>query len=164
MRKNICLMVGLLLGVWIQSATAGDDPQSIHIQGAWVREAPPVAEVLAAYLSIENSGPLLRVLTGATSLSFERVEIHKSMVHNGMVHMQKQEKVEIPPQDRVVFNPGGYHFMLTGRKGSLPAGSQVELTLFFQNGEKKLVVAEVRKSASAGGQQQMDHSQHGMVH
>jgi hypothetical protein len=59
----------------------------------------------------------------------------------------------------VEFKPGGYHFMLMGRKQPLRAGDKVDLTLTFSNRTELVTTAEVRKNMGHGA---MDHSKHSM--
>lgn len=159
MWKNFGILVVLLFTIGNQIATAKGGSQTISIHDAWVREAPPTSKILAAYMVIENTGNQLRILTGATSPFFEKVEIHQSMMHAGMFHMQQLEKIEVAPHKSVVFKSGGYHLMLIGGQAPLRVGDQVELMLGFDNGEKMRVSAAVRKAATNGGaHQQMDHS------
>ena len=151
---------GLTVLLVMSAATAGD--HGIKIHDPWVQEAPPVTKVLAAYMTLENTSDQPLTITGSSSPAFERVEIHKSEMHEGMASMKHQKNLEIPPHGRVELKPGGYHFMLMGRKHPLHAGDKVEIILSFSDGTKTTVTAEVRKAMEHGEHKAMDHSKHEM--
>jgi copper(I)-binding protein len=120
---------------------------NIRVDDPWVREAPPNVKVLAAYMIIENPTSEQRILISATaSSSFKSVEIHKTVIKDGMMQMRHQPQLIIPPKSQVVLKPGSYHLMLMGLKKSLIAGDKVDLTLKFANGEEISIAAPVRKS------------------
>lgn len=99
-----------------------------------ISEAPPVTGVAAGYMELRNSGGTTLTLTGVSSPEFERIEMHESMVHDGMSSMHKLEQVDIPARDSVSFAPGGLHFMLFGKPPLPRAGEIVPVTLRFSDG------------------------------
>jgi len=120
---------------------------NIRVDDPWVREAPPIVKVLAAYMIIENPTSEQRILLSVTATSrFKSVEIHKTVIKDGMMQMMHQPQLIIPEKSRVVLKPGSYHLMLMGPKKSLIAGDKVDLTLKFANGDEFSIVAPVRKS------------------
>jgi hypothetical protein len=104
-----------------------------------------VAKVLAAYMTIENQGSTVRVLTGANSPSFDEVMFHGTKIRDGIAEMYHLHDVEIRPGESAVFAPGGNHLMLMGLKQPLRAGDHVVLNLDFRTGRSVSVSAEVRK-------------------
>lgn len=135
----------------------------IEIKDAWVREAPPNARVLAAYMDIENHTSTQKSLTSATSAAFGNVEIHQTIEKDGVASMEKVEKIDIPAQGKVTLGPGGLHMMLIDPKQVLKAGDKVNLTLMFTDGSKSIIDASVKK-LSGGDHDHMhmhnDHAQH----
>ena len=124
-----------------QTAWAG----TLSVSDAWVREAPPAAKALAAYMVITNTGKETVHLKGADCRDFATVELHQSMMHQGMMHMMGVESLEIPPGQAVHLKPGGYHLMLMEPERQLRAGDQVQLQLYFASGEQLPVDAVVQK-------------------
>jgi periplasmic copper chaperone A len=124
----------------------------ITVTGAWVAEAPPGVQVMAGYLKIVNDGAATAVLVGATSPDFERVELHRTVIRNGVARMLHESRLPIPAHAAVVFEPGGRHLMLIGPRRALKAGDRVPLTLQFADGAVLHSTAEVRSplAASAG--------------
>ena len=49
---------------------------SVEISEQWVREAPPNARVLAAFMVIDNQSPESQTLVSVSCDDFERVEMH----------------------------------------------------------------------------------------
>ncbi len=120
--------------------------QSVQISEQWVREAPPNAKVLAAFMMIDNQSEETQTLVAVSSPDFERVEIHQTVEHDGMMHMQQQEQLVIAAKQQVMLKPGSYHLMLMELKRPLIVGDKVELTLKFANKEELVITTPVRKS------------------
>lgn len=125
-----------------QSVWAGD----IHATNAWIREAPPSAKALAAYMVITNSGKESVQLKGADCSEFESVEVHRSMMENGMMHMMALESLAIAPGTSALLEPGGYHLMLIEPRKHFQAGDQVQVRLHFDRNEDLAVQAVVKKA------------------
>ena len=132
----------------------------IQIKEAWIREAPPNAKVLAAYMTIENHTKTKKTLTTIKSSSFARIEIHETIEKDGMASMQQRQTLEIASQGSVTLAPNGLHFMLFDSNQALKAGDKVQFTLIFKNGSRSIVSLEVKKAT--GGHEHHDHG--GMDH
>lgn len=154
------ILAALMLGFFAPGASADGD---IQIQDPWVQAAPPSAKVLAAYLEIKNNGKKQQALTGISSPAFGQIEIHRSVIHGNMAHMEHLKELVIPPNASVVLQPGGLHLMLMDAKTSIHIGDPVPMTLTFGNGETLAVTATVRSGKMTGMEDhgQMDHSAHG---
>lgn len=138
--------IGILLGVIVcQSAAWADD--AISIENAWVRDAPPHAEMSAGYLTIENHSAQTRTLTSLSSPQFKKVEAHKTEIVNGQVRMTREDKVIIPAHGSLKFEPGGYHLMLIHPLHELNKGDKVELRLQFKDAPPMAIHAPIRESA-----------------
>jgi copper(I)-binding protein len=90
------LVAGLALSALTWSS-AGRAADALTVEDAWVREAPPHAEMSAAYLTIKNETSQDHTLVGVSSPQFQKVEIHSTRMMNGMVHMQMMKEVAIAP-------------------------------------------------------------------
>lgn len=138
------------LSVFATKVAAG-----IDIIDAKVRLLPPGVPNTSAYMKIKNTDTQDRVLLAASSPVVKRVEIHNNVLENGVMKMQKQEKLILKQGETFKLQPGGYHLMLLGVKSALKAEQVVPITLVFQNGEKVVVKAEV--SADIGKQHHHHH-------
>lgn len=127
MRRPFLLAAMLVLGV--QPALAGEPP--VVIENAWIREAPPGATVLGAYMTVRNQGAredrLLRVETPAAG----RVEIHEMAGQNGVMRMRPMAYLKLPAGQTAVLQPKGTHMMLMDLKRPLKAGMRVPMTFHF---------------------------------
>lgn len=131
--------------------------ETLRVSGAWVREGPPNAVVLAAYMRIENRSASDAVVVGTSSPQFQRVEIHRTEVRDGIARMLPQERLRIPAGAAIELQPGGLHLMLIQPAQRLESGAQVEIELQLDGGRRQQVAAEVRPAANSSG---TDHSQH----
>ncbi len=133
----------LLLALVFQAVSA--DQQNVTITNAWVNESPPTVRVNAGYFKIENHENFPMTLIRVTSTDYERVEIHRSIVSNGIAKMELQNSVNIPENSRLIFSPGDYHLMLYQAIKPLKAGELVSLLLHFEDGIVIPVTAEIRR-------------------
>lgn len=151
------ILAALLLGFVASSAAADSD---LQVKDAWIQAAPPGVKVMAAYLEIKNNGKQQQTLTGVSSPAFGKIEIHRSVIHGNMAHMEHQKELPLPPGASVLLQQGGLHLMLMGVKKPLATGDQIPMTFVFGNGAKISVSAIVR-SGKMEDHGQMDHSGHG---
>ena len=110
----------------------------ITIENAWVRSAPPVATVLAGYMTIHNHSDKAVTLTAVNSPAFESVELHRTMMHNGMMHMEAINSLVIEGNATVKFEPSSYHLMLNNPKQKINTGDTIPFTLSFDGATQKV--------------------------
>ncbi len=139
---------GLLAAVLLL-ITRAVDAAGLHVDGAWVREAPPGAAMLAAYLVVHNDGDRPRTLVSVDSPRFDFVMLHRSRVVDGVAHMEHVEQITIAPAGRVALQPGGYHLMMPAPEPPPRVGERIPLRLHFQDGETLQVEAPVRRAGDA---------------
>lgn len=138
-------------------ATATVQAGSITINDAWIREAPPGMMMLAGYMVVNNSSDEARAIVSASGADFGYIELHRSMIKDGMARMIPQENIPVPAQGSVELKPGDYHLMLMEPKKALKAGEESSLTIVMDNGETITLAVPVRK---AEGGMQMNHEHH----
>jgi periplasmic copper chaperone A len=120
---------------------AGD----VSVTDPWIREAPPGAKALSAYMKISNNSTEPVTLKSVSSPDFPMIRIHQTKMHEGMAHMQKQASLQIDPGESVTLEPNSYHLMLMHPVRSLQAGDEVKFQIQLSNGELLDVKAIVRK-------------------
>lgn len=130
-------------------ATQAAGAAGLRVDGAWVREAPPGAAMLAAYLVVHNDGGRPRTLVSVDSPRFDAVMLHRSRVVDGVARMEHVEGIRIPPGGRVALQPGGYHLMMPAPEPPPRVGERIPLRLHFQDGETLRVEAPVRRAGDA---------------
>ena len=126
-------------------ADFNDDTLSVH--NAWIREAPPNAKTLAGYLVVKNGGSEQRRLIGVASPAFESVELHRTVVTEGIARMVPQDHMPVPADGSLELKPGDYHLMLLRPSKALRAGDEVPVNLEFDNGKTLSVTMRVRKAS-----------------
>lgn len=118
---------------------------TLNIDNAWIREAPPGMQMMAGYFKATNSSDKEIAIVSATSPAFGSIEMHKTEVIDGTARMIEQKTVVIPAQGSLEMKPGSYHLMLMMPTAPLKAGEQVKLTLMMDDGSAHEVAYEVRK-------------------
>ncbi len=118
----------------------------LSIENPWIREAPPNARVLAAYLVIHNNSDAPVAITDVTSPACGSAMMHPTVEENGLSRMVHLGRVEIPPHGEVRFAPGGRHIMLFDPEKRFRAGDKVPLVLHMDNGICNFFDATVRKT------------------
>lgn len=150
MRTSFPFLLALCLLSTTQSYAGS---AAIDVTEAWISEAPPSISINAAYLLIENHSDRSISLLKVDSPDFERIEIHRSVLSEGIANMQLQTQMDIAANGQVQFAPGNYHLMLFNPHKPLRAGDFTALTLHFSDGIHISVDAEVKRL-------QLDHSYH----
>ena len=121
---------------------------NIIIENSWVRAAAPGTKVMAAYMTIENNSvkPIEMDIEKIISKGFKKTEVHKSSL-NDMMTMEKIDTIIIKPNESLVLEPGGLHFMLINPEAVPEKNTAVEMLIFFKNENETEVIrieAEVR--------------------
>lgn len=143
--RRLLLGASLALGLGGPVLAAVPTPPVVQVTGAWIREAPPEAPSMAAYVTIINNGPRDLKLEGVVSPRFERVEMHVVVEEDGLVEMQEVPGFTVKPKERLELRPGGAHLMLMGPKGQPGLGERVPLTLNFGPAGKLTISPVVSK-------------------
>jgi hypothetical protein len=118
--------------------------EEITVENAWVRSAPPVATVLAGYMTIQNHSDKAITLTAVNSPAFESVELHRTTLHGGMMHMEAIKFLVIEGNSSVKLEPNSYHLMLNNPKQKISTGDTIQFSLNF-DGATKQVSATVKQ-------------------
>lgn len=129
----------IIFGFWFFLLTIGSASAetigSVTALSAWVREAPPGASVMAAYMTLSNVADHSKVLVSVGAKEFERAELHETVFESGHAIMRRVSSLTIPPHGQITLSPGGYHVMLIRPQRSFPEGSQVSMELKFKDGD-----------------------------
>lgn len=128
---------GLALALALAAASADADPHQVRkgditISSHVVRASIPGSPNSAAYMVVANSGATPDALLAARCACAASADIHKTEDMHGMSTMVSAAPVIVPAHGQVVFQPGGYHVMLTGLKEPLRDGGQQAITLVFK--------------------------------
>ncbi len=136
------LMMGLLFGAHAVAGTAADD---ISVSDPYVRAMPPGQPTSLAFMGITNNSSKDHAVLDAEGTVAKMVQLHTHTMKNGMMHMHKVEKIDLPAGKTVMLQSGGLHVMLMGLKQDLKPGDMVAINLVFEDGSKKKLDVPVRK-------------------
>jgi periplasmic copper chaperone A len=134
--------IPLILAASSFAAAAGE---SLRFENLWIREAPPVAKVLAAYGRICNDHTQAITIVALTGPAFARVEMHETIETDSSVSMRRLKEITLEANKCVDFEPGGRHFMLFGPTQPMRAGADTELAFELSSGIVQEVTATVRR-------------------
>ncbi len=115
--------------------SAGEEP--LVARDVRIIEPRPGAATGAAYLTLENPGREALAITAVTSPQFDAVDLHESLLDDGVARMRKLPSLLIAGGATERLEPGGRHLMLRGRR---PAPGPV--TLHFWSGETLLLAVD----------------------
>jgi len=129
--------------VFILACAPSDDVKP-EIKGAFTNAMPPGQSNAAVYMIIDNPTDKDLVVNYISTPASEAVEIHRVIYENGMMNMRPVSHLKIPRFSKLVFEPGGYHFMLIGVHERLEKGQSFELNVEFEGGVKLSHVVAVK--------------------
>lgn len=141
------ILVLALQGIAFCATLHAGEP-ALEISEAWIREAPPNASVLAAFMVLHNSSPDQITVTAFSSPLCNRIEIHRTVMHEGVAHMQRTERLVVEAGDTVVLETGGYHLMLFMTSSPPQEGKQIPIIIDIAGHAPLTVLVPVRKAAA----------------
>lgn len=142
------LLPALAAALLATYALAAPKPPVIEIAQPWSR--PAVAGTNGVgYMTLVNRGGAPDALVGARSPLARKVEIHQASMAGGVMSMQRQDRVAVPPGASVAFAPGGRHLMFVGLAKTLKPGDALPATLSFASGARVTVTFAVGSGMSA---------------
>jgi len=124
---RIALLLALLM-------SPGAFAAGLAIEDAWIRAAPPGAEVMGGYATLRNGGPASLTISGARSDAFERVELHEMSMQGGVMRMRPLAGIVLQPRGEAKLAPGGTHLMLMQPQRALKVGDVVDVELLDASG------------------------------
>ncbi|NCO20737.1 MAG: copper chaperone PCu(A)C [Rhodobacterales bacterium] len=140
--------------IWAHEYTVGD----LEISHPHAFETPPMAMTGGGFMSITNSGAAADRLI-AVRADFPRVELHQSVLTDGVGKMLSFEGIDIAPGETVLLQPGGYHVMFIGLAGrQFKEGEKIAATLVFeQAGDLAVEFSVEKRPVGMGMGMKMDH-------
>ena len=131
MRIAFVLFILLLGAVSVFAESPSDD---LVFEQAYVRALPPTQTVTAAFMRLVNNGNTPIVIIGAQSTISEKAEIHAHSHRNGMMRMERVNRISVPAHGEFVLASGGHHLMLIGLKQVLLESDSVVIELVAEDG------------------------------
>ena len=117
----------------------------LQIGDAWIKDLPPSVPVRAGYMTIHNPDSGSRRIVAAASESFASVEIHESLMQDGMMRMEQRDELVIDAGATVRLEPGGLHLMMMQPKQPIKPGEVHRLSLELDDGTRLEIDMTVKK-------------------
>lgn len=125
-------ILGLLLGA------CGNDGPPLVANDVVVKPPMPGMQMTAGYLTLRNNSAEEITIDRVTSPQFERVEMHETVIEDGVSRMKAIPEIVLGAGAAVEFRPGGKHLMLMR-----PGDDLATVTLAFQSGDAVLLTVSV---------------------
>ncbi|MBL7002955.1 MAG: copper chaperone PCu(A)C [Gammaproteobacteria bacterium] len=116
------------------------------ITNAWVKNAPSVVPVRAAYMSFINNGNDTVIIDKITSKEFKFAEAHETIDDDGILKMVEIKPLTIAPNSTVKFEPFGKHIMLITPKKSLLGLTSINITVVTKNKQTIKLIAPIKNT------------------
>ena len=128
------------------------------VEAPWSRASVGGAGAGGAFMMIHNGGHHGDRLISADSDVSERVEVHRTVMEDGVMRMRHAEDgVEVPAGGMAELKPGGFHVMFMGLRQPLEEGSSFPVTLVFERAGQVTVDVQVRAAGAMDGGMQHNH-------
>jgi len=130
---------------------------------AMINPTPPSAKVAAGYVNLHNPGGDSLEISAVSSPAINRVEIHKTEMHNDVMSMRELPSVTIPAGESVQFTHGGLHIMLMDLEAPMIPGDVVPLVFHTNNGDLMVDFKVAEEIQMPKNMQDSTHSAHGKM-
>jgi len=127
--RSVALIVCLFL-----AACGGEAKAPLVASDIVITEPVPGRHMSAGYISLTNNTSDAINITHVMSPEFDAVEMHESLVENGIAKMRRIEVLTIPANSSVSLQRGGKHLMLMR-----PTGALETVSLSFYSGDTLLL-------------------------
>jgi copper(I)-binding protein len=118
---------------------------NLDISEAWVKYLPPVVPVRAGYMLVSNNTAQAINITKIESEVFTQIDIHETVEKDGMMIMRPVMPFKIPAGKTFLLAAGGLHLMMRNPDRVLKPGDNINVMLYFNNGETQLINMTVKK-------------------
>jgi copper(I)-binding protein len=148
--RRLAVIGSAVVGAVLMTVVPASAGESLQAENAWVPWAPPGLKVHVAYMTIVNRGATDQIIVSAESPDYERIELHRSVIKDGVSTMEAIGEVKVPANGRVEFAPTGLHLMLIGPRRPQALDGHVQIVLRLNSGEEVDVSAVIRRRDDAG--------------
>ncbi|MEO0945236.1 MAG: copper chaperone PCu(A)C [Pseudomonadota bacterium] len=154
------MKLGLIAAALVAGLPAFAD--DIKVEDGFALVSRPNAPAGAVFMMLKNTGDVDDTLIGASTSVAERVELHTHIKDGDVMRMREVEGgFEIEANGERALGRGGDHVMLMGLTENLEVGSEIEVTLTFQQAGDLVITVPVKDTASSHGHGSHGHGDHG---
>ena len=116
----------------------------LEFDDTWIQNLPPSVPVRAGYMTVTNPDPRGVKIVGLRGDGFTRIEIHRSVMRDGEMHMEQLPELEIGAGESLRFEPGGLHLMMYPVEPTRP-GKSYRIEVELGDGSISTIEMTVRK-------------------
>lgn len=117
----------------------------LDISDAWIKNLPAAVPVRAGYMTIHNPQTQAVSIVALRSESFASVEVHRTLMQDGMMRMEPVPDLTINPGETLQLAPGGLHLMLMQPAAPTRPGEVHRIVIEFGDGSLQRLEMKVRK-------------------
>ncbi|MBR9786143.1 MAG: copper chaperone PCu(A)C [Gammaproteobacteria bacterium] len=132
---------------------AHNEHADVMVMNGYARATFALAKTGAVYFTLHNQSDSDKTLVSVSVAKevADEAQIHTTVMEGDMMKMRElTEGVKIKPGEMVAFKSGGNHIMLLGLTKGLAEGSNIPITLSFDNGSELKLVLPVKKDEAKG--------------
>ena len=142
------LPAAILIAVSLVATACGSSAPDYSIDNVWARPATTGGEsnsaTSAVYMEIANNTRNPDRIVGVLTDVARSAELHVSRVESGIMFMEPQDDIVLPPNGILELKPGSYHVMLVGLNRNLNPGDTFTLIVRFRGAPDMTATVEVR--------------------
>jgi len=131
------MRIGVLLAVILVSACSTEPQAPLVATDVVVTRPVPGMQMSAAYLSLTNHTDETIRISRVVSTQYESVQLHESIVKDGVARMRAIPVLEIPAGETITLQRGGKHLMLMH-----PTGAAESVSLQFLDGDNLVLAVD----------------------
>lgn len=137
------VMIAILITAGAVAALSHAAEANLDLSEAWIRPTLGAGRTTAAYLTITNTGGQADKLIAVDVPNAGAVETHTAGMTDGVMRMRRVEGIDIPAGETIQLAPGGLHIMVMNLSEPIAKGSEVPLTLVFEQAGSMTITATV---------------------
>lgn len=127
-----------------KSQIVSSEETGVVVSNAFMKLMAPGQTTAAVYLTVQNLSDQTTTLTYVHSPVAENIEVHRHIYEDGMMQMRHVKHLNINPDQKIQFKPGGYHLMLFGVYDTFNVGDTFNVSFEFSDQKSFIVPVEVR--------------------
>jgi copper(I)-binding protein len=131
------MRIGVLLAIILVGACSTEPQAPLVATDVVVTRPIPGMQMSAAYLSLTNHTDETIRISRVVSTQYESVQLHESIVKDGVARMRAIPVLEIPAGETITLQRGGKHLMLMQ-----PTGATESVSLQFLDGDNLVLAVD----------------------
>ena len=122
----------------------------LTVHDAWIRMAPPGADMAAGYATLANTGDEPIAVLTVQSDAYRMTALHETITSGDVSRMRELHRLKIAPGETVQLQPGGKHLMLMQPRRDVAVGEKVEMMFMLVDGTRIETYFDVVGAAASG--------------